>query len=503
MKTNLNEFINSLGYLDVLFLYNHASSSNERTTVLDAIKAHLESDDFNKEFKYQKYNVHRKHISRFRVFAETTLHENSWFLIQEKLNFYAKRLINKAVTKRNSTLAEEILSFFERDRKFCETLDCFCLHNTIIVKFIVKNLCLQLQQINDFENQDRAIKLLEFYYPYFEQQESSFLFTTQMRFEFKDRKWERIENKIDELSKHYNSKYQDIMNKISLFSYFIPYNLIYKKKKEHVLVMSDLLKKVAGNPYYNPRLNALVNKLFFNDFIYLNDVHYAMRYYYDLKKYEVYADDTSNYSFHLEVALNLYDIEQVKKFMPAHNPLSMLKIDRFIVPYIVKYYLLTKKIEFAKFYMEYALRKLKKYDSILYFINTYSSYFLLMYKEREYDKIIETYENLSFRKKHIQSHRGGELNFEIRFYYLLAQYQLKRLNHEEICNKLCQLINPESENTNLFVKLKMKYNLENLKNTGFEIDNRLLKRLEVLKNDVKTIEEFIHQTNSPSNENKP
>ena len=128
---------------------------------------------------------------------------------------------------------------------------------------------------------------------------------------------------------------------------------------------------------------------------------------------------------------------------------------------------------------------------MLYFINTFSVYFLLLYKERDYAKILETYENLSFRKKHIQSHKGGELNFEIRFYYLLAQYQLKKINHEEICNKLCHHINPESENTNLFVKLKMKNNLEYLKTTGFALDNRLTKRHDTLKNDVKPIEDFI------------
>ncbi|MBL4654823.1 MAG: hypothetical protein JKY33_03260, partial [Bacteroidia bacterium] len=299
-------------------------------------------------------------------------------------------------------------------------------------------------------------------------------------------------DEIENLKSHYQNTHQDILTKVSLYSYFIPYSLINKQKKEHQKMMEELLHVVSNNPYHNTRLNALANKLFFNDSIYLNDIESAMRYYTDMKKTEVDLSDTSNYIFHLEIALNLYDIEQVKKFMPKHNPLSMLQIDRFVVPYIVKFYLLTNKIEFAKFYMEYALRRMKKYDSIVYFIHTYSAYFTLLYREREYKKIIDTYESLSFRKKHIQSQKGGEMNFDIRFFYILANFQLDQFNHESCCNKLCQLINPKSEDANLFIKLKMKKNLDYLYSSNFELDNRLIKRYDLLKEQVHQLEEFFN-----------
>ncbi|MBN4052041.1 hypothetical protein JYT53_00915 [Cytophagaceae bacterium AH-315-L13] len=492
MKTNLNDFINSLSQIDVLYLHNHVANSKERLQVLNAIKKHLNGENFKDTFKYQEYDIHRKHISRFKFYAEKVFEDNSWSSIQEKLNFYAKRLINKAVAKRNTKIGLEILELLENDKKYCEKFNHFCLHNATIVKFILKNISLQLQHINDYDNQKRALDLLEFYYPYFEEQEKCFLYSSKLKYEFRDRKWERLDDEIENLKNYYQNTHQDILTKISLYSYFIPYSLINKQKKEHQKMMEELLHVISNNPYHNTRLNALANKLFFNDSIYLNDIESAMRYYTDMKKTEVDLSDTSNYIFHLEIALNLYDIEQVKKFMPKHNPLSMLQIDRFVVPYIVKFYLLTNKIEFAKFYMEYALRRMKKYDSIVYFIHTYSAYFTLLYRERDYKKIIDTYESLSFRKKHIQSQKGGEMNFDIRFFYILANFQLDQFNHESCCNKLCQLINPKSEDANLFIKLKMKKNLDYLYSSNFELDNRLIKRYDLLKEQVHQLEEFFN-----------
>lgn len=489
MKSNLNQFINSLTYLDILYLEKQIGISGERQSVVTVIKSHYEGENYHKQFHYQDYDIHRKHISRFKFFSEKLFEESSWDLIRNKFDFFAKRLINRAVINKNNKLVNEILGILENDKSNCNKINLFCLHNTIVVKFTLKSLILQLQHNNDYENLSRAFKLLEFYKPYFIHQEDCFIASTSLKQKYQNKEWEKLEEDIDQLHTMLQNQYLSIINKINISTYLTPYYVIKKMNSEHKLMMQNLLNELALNPYRNIRLNNLANKLFFNDFVYLNDVKNAVRFYHDLKRSPSHLD-ISNYIFHLEIALNLYDLDQARAYMPEHNPINLPQIDKFVLPYIARYYLLANKTEFARFYIVRALNKLRKIESIIYFVQTYSCYFFLLYKERDFSTIVNTYENISFRKSHAKSQKSGEYNFEIRFFYLLASFEVDNISHESCCNKISKLINPESDKIDLFIRLKMKKNLDYLVYLGFKLDARLTRYHGLLKEQVKSLEDI-------------
>lgn len=489
MRSNLNQFVNSLTYLDILYLESQAGNSSERHDVISIIKSHYEGESYHKSFKYQEYSIHRKHVSRFKFYAEQLFEENSWDLIRNKFDFFSKRLINKAVATKNTRLVSEILTILEKDKALCEKINRFCLHNSIVVKFTLKNLMLQLQHINDYTNLNRAIRLIEYYKPYFISQEDCFVFNSKLKYKYQNKQWELLDEDITELQGFMQNPYLSIINKITLSSYLTPYYTLNNKYSEHKKMIQDLLYELALNPYRNVRLYNLANKVFFNDFIYVNDVKNAIRFYKDLKRSPTHLD-MSNYVFHLEIALNLYDLEQARAYMPEHNPLNLPLIDKFVFPYITRYYLLANKLEFAKFYIVRALNKIQKINSIIYFVQTYSCYFFILYKEEDFSKIIDIYESIAFRKNHIKSQRAGEYNFEIRFFYVLACLKLEKISYDSCCHKIAKTMNADSDKIDLFVRLKMKKWLDYILENGFKLDLKLIKQYSILKELVKPLEEI-------------
>lgn len=491
MMSNLNNFIDSLLYLDLLILKTHTRNSIERIKVIDAIIEHKDAAKNQNPFKYQYYGLNRKNVSRFKVFAESLLEEITWLSLEKKLKFFATELISKEKEEIDDNLANEILVFFENDKRFCVERNRFCLHSCLLAKFILNSLTVILRYTNNYKNLQRALNLNEFYQPYFEEHERCQNYYNKLRYKYKDREWETIFADIPEITTHYYNTKQDLINKVNLLSYLTIYNLINKKYDVQKLLIEDVLKEISLNPYSNLKLNSMVNKFLFDDFIHMNEIQSGRKFYIEMQKTSLLVKDKHpGYLYSLGMALSLYDLENAKKFIPAYDLKKVPTSEEFILPYIASYYYLCNNLKLANTYINRSVGLIKKFDTTVYFIRTYSTYFAILFKEKKYKNIIDIYESITFRLRHIKSQKMGNLNYMLRFFYLLAQYYLNRISHEMVCQKLLILVSSNINETDPYTKLSIKKNLEIILNSGFNLNNNLRILYNSLKDEVKQMESF-------------
>ncbi|MBL4654824.1 MAG: hypothetical protein JKY33_03265 [Bacteroidia bacterium] len=489
MKTNLNKFINSLSYLDILYINNNIGSSAERIDVIKKVKYHRENKPTDKPFKYQDYNLDRKSVSRFKFYCEKYFDDNSWEKLHVKLKEFAKRFVSKNVAELDLELNKELLSILETGQKHCVERKQFCFHNSTIVKFLLSSVIKDLRHHNDFKNLEKAIDLDEFYRPYFENHEKCERYYSRIKLKYQTRKWEELHHDIDDIIKYYQNDKQDILNKINLSGIVTTYYQFHKKHEEQNLIIENLIHHITTNPYHNARLYSFINNFFFNDFLFMDKIEEALSYYHDLQK------DNTEFKvgsplYILGVTLNLYDIRSAKRFIPKHKENEIAEIEDFILPYIAKYYHLSNKHELADLYIQHALKKIKKVDSIVYFIETYSTYYMMLFQSKKYKEIIDLYENITFKLRHITSQKIGDYNFEIRFYYLLAKYCQETISLNSLTNKLSNLIVPVTQETHAFTKLKMKKSLDIITQLNIPLDNQLKDRYNTLRKDVLVLEKL-------------
>ncbi|MBL4715245.1 MAG: hypothetical protein JKX95_01315 [Bacteroidia bacterium] len=492
MKTNLNKFINSLSYLDILYINNNIGSSSERIDVIKKVKYHRENEPPDKPFKYQDYNLDRKSVSRFKFYSEKYFENHSWESLHIKLKDFARKFVTKNVSELDPELNKELIHILETGKKYCINSKQFCFHNSTIVRFLLNSLLKDLRHHNDFKNLEIALDLDEFYKPYFENHEKCERFYSRIKLKYQTRKWEELDHDIEEIVKHYQNNKQDILNKINLSGLVTTYYQFYKKNSDQKLIIEELINHITNNPYRNTRLNAFINNFFFNDYLFIDEIEEALNYYHDLKK------DNTEFKvgsplYILGVTLNLYDTGSAKRFIPKHKVDEIDKVEDFILPYIAKYYHLSHKQEMANLYIEHALKKIKKVDSIVYFVETYSTYYMMLFRSKKYQEIIDLYENITFKLRHISSQKIGDYNFEIRFYYLLAKYCLDTIPLNSLINKLSKLIIPISQETHAFTKLKMKKSLDILTNLNIPLDEQLSDRYNKLRKDVLVLEKLSAQ----------
>ena len=491
MKTNLNQFVNSLTYIDVLYLENHIGNSKERQDTIKAIKTHYLNFKPNQEFKYQEFGINRKSMSRVKFYAEKLFTENSWETKLAQIKSFASQLINKTSIDIDPKLAENILKFLEKDIRYCKEMGGYCMHTCITVKFVLNFMLVELRHASDYKKFKRALEIEEFYKPYFKKYDEYITYYNRLRLKYKDKKWEMISEDIDEIRIFFDVPGQCIINKLNLLSYLSIYNLFNKNYSEQEDIIDRMIEEIVRNPYRNPRIITMVYRSFFDSHMHLNQVKRAKQCYIDLHKSKTPAVISKyNMVYHISSKVNVYDLNRAKAYIPDHNSDALKITEPFLLPYIGRYYYLIGEIKIADKYIQAALKRIKNIDSSVFFIETYSTFFGVLFRKKKYDNIINIYEGINFKLKHISSQQLGNYNFEIRFFYLLANFMLDNISLAGLNTKINNLINIKGDINDVYDKIKIVNNIDLLEKFKIPIQNTLEENYIKLKEEAAPITEI-------------
>lgn len=475
-----------------MYLYNRDLNSSERLNIIQKVVEHRTSQNSDLSFKYQLYNIHRKNVSRFKVFSEQIFAKYEWQKVEDKLKYFVTRLVNKEITEKDDTLSNEILTVFERDKNLCIKINRFCFHNSILAKFVLKSLTNELRHTGDYHNLKRLLELEDLYTPYFENHEKCQLYYNNLRYKYRNRQWEQLSEEVETIKNHYHNNQQDIVNKVNLLSYITVYNVMNNKCKEQEILITDILNEISLNPYRNIKLNSNLTKFIFDDYMHINKLYEAKRFYIDMQRTTsvTFKHAYPNYLYSLGLSLSLYDLVNAKKYFPEIEDKALLNTNYFILPYIARYFYLTNNFKKANFYILHALKMIKKSNSSVYFIETYSNYLAILFKEKKYKKIIDVYESITFKINYSKSHTLGKSNYALRFFYLAAKFYLSELSHLLYCSKLYQLVFSSCDKADMYIKLNVKKNMDMLIESNLTFDSRLSLFYNELCKEMKPMEIF-------------
>jgi len=376
-----------------------------------------------KSYRYQDYNIGRTQASRFVQFAENIFKK---FDIEE-INKQLLVFLNQINNNRLDAL-DEILNFIEADIKRCKQINGFCFHEITTIQFITNKL-IQLLRLNQhaalnkkLNGLKRILVIYDYYHPFFKENEKATLLLAKNSDELSVKKEIRSKYVADFVSYVYNQSIC-LNTKISMAIQLInDFSLSQDHKElENILIQTE--RAISLNPYINKSNNYLITKILYLHYAYLNQAKKMMLFYLDTKKTGNVIHPNETFISKLSVALDMFDVNFATQIIGSvkENDLT-LNIDYY--PFISRYYFLMNDIDSAYSYIQKVVSQKSYTTQSMIFDVLWSTYFMILFEQKEFQLIVTEFEQLIFKKKFTKAKNEGFACLDIKLIYIASKYKL-------------------------------------------------------------------------------